>query len=134
MNDFFGFNLNGYFIERMFFFYDVIEGVFVEIVFFDVIYGGFLVCNISVVSKMGINEVYGIVFYDYGSDSLCGDLFEGDDVNLGFYIEKCYGFSVGVLLIEDMLFIFVVYEKFEGVNIFDCGVIGIGVINEVVIL
>ena len=133
MNDLFGLNSNGYPTERMPFSYDAIEGVSVEIAPFDVIYGGFSACNISAVSKTGTNEVHGTAFYDYGSDSLRGDSLEGDDIRLGSYTEKRYGFSVGAPLIEDTLFIFAAYEKLEGANTFDRGAIGTGAINEVAI-
>eukprot|EP01093_Parvamoeba_rugata_P017313 TRINITY_DN68_c0_g2_i3.p2 TRINITY_DN68_c0_g2~~TRINITY_DN68_c0_g2_i3.p2 ORF type:complete len:1008 (+),score=276.80 TRINITY_DN68_c0_g2_i3:77174-80197(+) len=131
MNDLFGLNSNGYPTERMPFSYDAIEGVSVEIAPFDVIYGGFSACNISAVSKTGTNEVHGSAFYDYGSDSLRGDSLEGDDVNLGSYTEKRYGFTFGAPLIKDKLFIFAAYEKLEGANTFDRGAIGSGAINEV---
>jgi len=131
MNDLFGLNSNGYPTERMPFSYDAIEGVSVEIAPFDVIYGGFSACNISAVSKTGTNEVHGTAFYDYGSDSLRGDSLEGDDIRLGSYTEKRYGFSVGAPLIEDTLFIFAAYEKLEGANTFDRGALGTGAINEV---
>ncbi|MEL7387686.1 MAG: TonB-dependent receptor [Pseudomonadota bacterium] len=131
MNDLFGLNSNGYPTERMPFSFDAIEGVSVEIAPFDVIYGGFSACNISAVSKTGTNEVHGSAFYDYGSDSLRGDSLEGDDINLGAYTEKRYGFSVGAPLIKDKLFIFAAYEKLEGANTFDRGAIGSGAINEV---
>ncbi|MEP4888411.1 MAG: TonB-dependent receptor [Aliiglaciecola sp.] len=131
MNDLFGLNSNGYPTERMPFSYDAIEGVAVEIAPFDVIYGGFSACNISAVSKTGTNEVHGTAFYDYGSNDLRGDSLEGEDVNIGDYSEKRYGFSIGAPLIKDTLFIFAAYEKLEGANIFDRGVIGSGSINEV---
>lgn len=131
MNDLFGLNSNGYPTERMPFSYDAIEGVAVEIAPFDVIYGGFSACNISAVSKTGTNEVHGSAFYDYGSDDLRGDSLEGDDVNIGNYTEKRYGFTIGAPLIEDTLFIFAAYEKLEGANLFDRGVAGAGAINDV---
>jgi len=108
MNDLFGLNSNGYPTERMPFSFDAIEGVSVEIAPFDVIYGGFSACNISAVSKTGTNEVHGSAFYDYGSDSLRGDSLEGDDINLGSYTEKRYGFTVGAPLIKDKLHLTVV--------------------------
>lgn len=131
MNDLFGLNSNGYPTERMPFSFDAIEGVSVEIAPFDVIYGGFSACNISAVSKTGTNEVHGSAFFDYGSDSLRGDSLEGEDINLGSYTEKRYGFTVGAPLIEDTLFVFAAYEKLEGANTFDRGAIGSGAINEV---
>ena len=131
MNDLFGLNSNGYPTERMPFSFDAIAGVSVEIAPFDVIYGGFSACNISAVSKTGTNEVHGSAFYDFGSDSLRGDSLEGDDITLGDYTEKRYGFTVGAPLIKDKLFIFAAYEKLEGANTFDRGAIGSGAINEV---
>jgi hypothetical protein len=131
MNDSFGLNSNGYPTERMPFSFDAIQGVAVEIAPFDVIYGGFSACNISAVSKTGTNEVHGTAFYDYGSNDLKGDSLEGDDVNIGDYTEKRYGFSVGAPLIKDTLFIFAAYEKLEGANLFDRGAIGSGAVNEV---
>ncbi len=131
MNDLFGLNSNGYPTERMPFSFDAIAGVSVEIAPFDVIYGGFSACNISAVSKTGTNEVHGSAFYDFGSDSLRGDSLEGDDITLGGYTEKRYGFTVGAPLIKDKLFIFAAYEKLEGANTFDRGAIGSGAINEI---
>ncbi len=133
MNDLFGLNSNGYPTERMPFSFDAIEGVSVEIAPFDVIYGGFSACNISAVSKTGTNEVHGTAFYDFGSDSLKGDSLEGEDITLGSYTERRYGFSVGAPIIKDKLFIFAAYEKLEGANTFDRGAIGSGAINEVAI-
>lgn len=129
LNDNFGFNLNGYLIESILFLYDVIEQVVVELVFFDVEYGGFIVCNINVVIKFGINEVYGFVFYDFIFDLFKGDLIEGNDIDNGNYIEKCYGFIVGLLLISDKLFLFGVYEKKEGVCLYDY--VGLVCVSEV---
>lgn len=45
-----------------------------------------------------------------------GDKIEGEDYDNGDYIEKCYGFNVGLLLIKDNFFLFIFYEKVEGVK------------------
>lgn len=121
MNDLFGLNSNGYPTENMPFSFDAIESVAVEIAPFDVIYGGFSACNISAVSKTGTNEIHGSAFVDYSSDSLRGDSLEGDDINLGSYTDKRYGFTIGAPLIKDTLFIFAAYEKSDGANLFDRG-------------
>ncbi|GGD48876.1 TonB-dependent receptor [Lacimicrobium alkaliphilum] len=131
MNDLFGLNSNGYPTERMPFSFDAIEGVSVQIAPFDVIYGGFSACNISAVSKTGTNEVHGTAFYDYGSNDLKGDSLEGDDINIGDYTEKRYGFTIGAPIIKDTLFIFAAYEKLDGANLFDRGVAGSGAVNEI---
>ena len=121
MNDNFGLNSNGYPTERMPFPYDAIEQVAVELAPFDVNYGGFTACNINAVTKSGTNEFHGSVFYDYTDDSLTGDQLEGDDINLGTFEEKRYGFTFGGPIIEDRLFFFAAYEKLEGANIFPRG-------------
>jgi len=131
MNDSFGLGSNGYPTIRMPFSYDAIEQVTVEIAPFDVIYSGFTGCNINAVTKQGTNEIHGGVFYDYGSDSLQGDSLEGDDISSPNFSDKRYGVHVGFPLIEDTLFGFVSYEKYEGNSLFTRGVIGSGAINEV---
>lgn len=117
MNDNFGLNSNGYPTVRIPFSYDAIDQVAVELAPFDVQYGGFTSCNINAVTKSGGNEVHGSVFMDYTSDSLKGDSLEGDDINLGSFDEKRYGFNVGLPLIEDKLFLFAAYEKLDGAQI-----------------
>ncbi|ALS97465.1 TonB-dependent receptor [Lacimicrobium alkaliphilum] len=131
MNDSFGLGSNGYPTVRMPFSYDAIEQVSVEIAPFDVIYTGFTGCNINAVTKSGTNSVKGGFFYDYGSDSLQGDELEGDKINVPDNSDKRYGFNVGFPILEDKLFAFVSYEKYEGNSIFTRGAIGSGAINEV---
>lgn len=121
MNDNFGLNSNGFPTERMPFPYDAIDQIAVELAPFDVMYGLFTACNINAVTKSGTNEFHGSLFYDYTDDSLTGDQLEGDDINLGSFEEKRYGFSVGGPIIQDRLFFFAAYEKLEGVNVFDRG-------------
>src|SRR5690554_1389032 len=84
-------------------------------------YGLFTACNINAVTKSGTNEFHGGVFYDYTDDSLTGDELEGDQINIGAFEEKRYGFSIGGPIIKDRLFFFAAYEKLEGVNVFDRG-------------
>lgn len=121
MNDNFGLNNNGYPTERMPFSYDAIQQVAVEFAPFDVKYGGFTACNINAVTKSGSNEVKGSVFYDYTNDSLRGDKLEGTKLPSTAFSEKRYGFNVGGALIQDKLFFFGAYEKYEGVSNFTRG-------------
>ncbi|RUO80379.1 TonB-dependent receptor [Idiomarina tyrosinivorans] len=121
LNDNFGLNSNGYPTERMPFSFDAIEQVSVEFAPFDVKYGGFTACNINAVTKSGSNEWSGSVFYDFTSDALRGDKIEDTDIDNGNYTEKRYGFTVGGALLEDKLFFFGSYEKFEGVSNFTRG-------------
>jgi outer membrane receptor for ferrienterochelin and colicin len=131
LNDSFGLGSSGYPTVRMPFSYDAIEQVSVEIAPFDVVYTGFTGCNINAVTKSGTNSIKGGVFFDYGSDALQGDSLEGDKINVPSNSDKRYGFNIGVPLIEDKLFAFVSYEKYEGNSIFTRGTIGSGAINEV---
>lgn len=119
LNDNFGLNSNGYPTESIPFSYDAIEQVAVELAPFDVEYGGFTACNINAVTKSGTNEVHGSAFYDFTSDSFKGDSIEGNDIDNGNYTEKRYGFTVGLPLISDKLFLFGAYEKKEGVRLHD---------------
>lgn len=117
LNDNFGLNSNGYPTESIPFSYDAIEQVAVELAPFDVEYGGFTACNINAVTKAGTNEIHGSAFYDFTSDSLKGDSIDGVDIDNGNYTEKRYGFTVGMPLIKDNLFLFGAYEKKEGVRL-----------------
>lgn len=121
MNDNFGLNSNGYPTERMPFSYDAIQQVAVEFAPFDVKYGGFTACNINAVTKSGENEFKGSVFYDYTNQSLQGDKLEGTSLNQDDFNEKRYGLNMGGALVEDKLFVFAAYEKYEGADTFTRG-------------
>lgn len=118
ISDSFGLNSSGYPTERMPFSIDAIEQVSVELAPFDVQYGFFTACNINAVTKSGSNEFHGRVFVDYTDDGLTGDETDGIARNLGKFNEKRYGVSLGGPIIEDTLFFFAAYEKFEGANVF----------------
>lgn len=124
LNDNFGLNSNGYPTERMPFSYDAIQQVAVQFAPFDAKFGGFTACNINAVTKSGENEVYGGVFYDVTNESLKGDSLYGVDIDNGDFEEKRYGFNVGVPLIQDTLFLFGAYEKFEGTSQFNYPALG----------
>jgi outer membrane receptor for ferrienterochelin and colicin len=131
LNDGFGLNSNGYPTQRMPFPYDAISSVAVEMAPMSVVYGGFSACNINAVTKTGRNEIYGSAFFDYGSDELRGDKLEGDSIAQQDYSETRYGFELGGALIEDKLFFYGAYEKYEGADLNNRGAIGSGAVNEV---
>ena len=133
MNDSFGLNANGYPTERQPFPYDAIEQVSVELAPFDAKYGGFTACNINAVTKSGSNEWSGTFYWDYVSDSFRGDSLEGDDIESGEFDETRYSLGFGGPIIQDTLFFYATYQKLEGVNLFDRGVIGSGAVNEVAV-
>ncbi|MBI1360722.1 MAG: TonB-dependent receptor plug domain-containing protein [Alphaproteobacteria bacterium] len=118
LNDDFGLNSNGYPTERMPFSYDAIQQVSVELAPFDVMYGQFTACTINAVTKSGGNNFHGGAFFDYTSDNLTGKNTDGIKRDLGNFDEKRYGLNIGGPIIQDKLFFFAAYEKFEGANIF----------------
>lgn len=130
MNDNFGLNDNGYPTVRAPFSFDAIDQVAVELAPFDVKYGGFTSCNFNAVTKSGENEIHGRVFMDYTNDSMKGDKVEGDKLDNGNFDEKRYGFSVGLPMIEDKLFLFTSYEKLEGAQIFEYPKLGDAVTQD----
>ena len=111
--------------------YDAISSVAVEMAPMSVVYGGFSACNINAVTKTGRNEIYGSVFFDYGSDDFRGDKLEGDKIAQQDYEETRYGFELGGALIEDQLFFYGAYEKYNGADLNNRGAIGSGAVNEV---
>ncbi|MEE3018169.1 MAG: TonB-dependent receptor, partial [Pseudomonadota bacterium] len=131
LNDGFGLNSNGYPTQRMPFPYDAISSVAVEMAPMSVVYGGFSACNINAVTKTGRNEIYGSVFFDYGSDDFRGDKLEGDKIAQQDYEETRYGFELGGALIEDQLFFYGAYEKYNGADLNNRGAVGSGAVNEV---
>lgn len=133
LNDGFGLNSNGYPTQRMPFPFDAISSVAVELAPMSVVYGGFSACNVNAVTKTGSNEIFGSLFFDYGSDSLRGDKLEGDTIESQSYEETRYGFEIGGAILEDNLFFYGAYEKYDGVDLNDRGAIGSGAVNEVLI-
>jgi len=133
LNDGFGLNSNGYPTQRMPFPFDAISSVAVEMAPMSVIYGGFSACNINAVTKSGSNELFGSVFMDYTDDNMQGDKLEGDSIQVTDYDETRYGFELGGAIIEDKLFFYGAYEKYEGVDFNDRGAIGSGAVNEVLV-
>ncbi|WP_246261419.1 TonB-dependent receptor [Alteromonas ponticola] len=115
-NDDFGLNKNGYPGRRTPISLDAIEQLSVNIAPFDVTYGDFQGGNVNIVTKSGTNEFHGSAFYFRSDDSLIGDESEGQDLNIGEFKEDTYGFSIGGPILEDKLFFFASYEKFEATS------------------
>jgi outer membrane receptor for ferrienterochelin and colicin len=131
LNDGFGLNSNGYPTERMPFPFDAISQVSVELAPYDVQYGGFTACNINAVTKSGSNTLSGSVFFDYTDNNMRGSTIEGADVFVPAFDETRYGFTLGGPIIEDKLFLFGAYERYEGQNLFFRGPQGSGAVNEI---
>ncbi|RKQ71132.1 carboxypeptidase family protein [Litorimonas taeanensis] len=118
LNDNFGLNSNGYPTERIPYSFDAIEQVSVELSPIDVEYGAFTACSVNAVTKSGTNEIHGKAFFDYATSSLKGDKAGDLEVSNDGFEEKRYGFSLGLPVIKDKLFLFGAYEKQEGSNLF----------------
>ena len=115
-NDDFGLNKNGYPGRRSPISLDAIEQISVNIAPYDVTYGDFQGGNINVVTKSGTNEFEGSVYYYRSDDGMIGDKSESQDQNIGEFSEDTYGFTFGGPIIEDKLFFFASYEKFEATS------------------
>lgn len=112
-NDDFGLNKNGYPGRRSPISLDAIEQLSVNIAPFDVTYGSFQGSNVNVVTKSGTNEFHGSAFYYRSDDSFIGDESDGEEVDVGEFTEDTYGFSLGGPILQDKLFFFTSYEKYE---------------------
>jgi hypothetical protein len=111
-NDDFGLNNSGYVSNRSPISLDAVEQVSVLTTPWDVQYSGFQGGVINVVTRSGTNEFSGSAYYYYGDDSLAGDKTRDRNVNLTFE-EKTYGATFGGPIIQDKLFFFLNYEKFD---------------------
>jgi hypothetical protein len=131
-NDEFGLNGNGYPTQRSPISLDAVEAVNVSAAPFSVINNGFIGGSINAVTKSGGNTFFGSAFYEMSDDSLLGDRFYGYDQtpgpvgnrNLGYghrrvlpynrvFEETTWGATLGGPIIQDTLFFFLSYEKFE---------------------
>jgi len=128
MNDRFGLNANGYPTQGSPISYDAIESLSVQTAPFDVEYNGFTGGTINAVTKSGTNELHGSVGYYNTSDSLIGDKNGDDNFNFTFK-EETFVATLGGAIIEDKLFFFVAYDKFEETAPLDNGPVGSGAVN-----
>ncbi|GAB4191313.1 MAG: TonB-dependent receptor [Wenzhouxiangellaceae bacterium] len=117
-NDNFGLNKNGYPTRRAPISLDAIEALSVNITPFEVTYGSFLGGNINVVTKSGTNEFHGTGFFNYTDEGLTGSTSKGERLPVGDFEEKTWGFSLGGPIIQDKLFFFANYEKFDTTRAF----------------
>jgi len=112
-NDNFGLSKNASATQRTPISIDAIEAINVNVAPYDVTYGGFIGGNINIVTKSGTNEFHGGVFAFTTDDSWTGNESKGQNLGIGDFEEDTWGFTVGGPIIQDKLFFFVNYEKFE---------------------
>jgi hypothetical protein len=123
-NDDFGLNGNGYPTQRSPISIDAIEQVSVETTPFSARNGGFSGGQINAVTKSGTNEFHGSLSWEKDSDSWAGtpkdpaweddlnDPNDSPDIDLDFE-STTYAATLGGPIIEDKLFFFASYEKFD---------------------
>jgi len=125
LNDDFGLNGNGYPTQRNPFPLDALDQVSVSVAPINAKSSGFTGGNVDAVFKSGTNELHGSVFYEKLSSDWAGTPKDssGNDLELDFE-EKNYGASFGAPIIQDKLFFFGAYEKFESPQQLEYGVGG----------
>lgn len=118
-NDDFGLNGSGYATNRSPISLDAVQSLSVLTSPYDTQYSGFQGGAINVVTKSGTNEFHGSGYYYYNDDSMAGSktkdrtgLTPYKTIRLAFE-EKSYGGTFGGPIIQDKLFFFANYEKFE---------------------
>lgn len=121
-NDEFGLNNNGYPTQRSPISLDSVQSVNVSAAPFSVINNGFIGGSINAVTKSGTNTFSGSAFYEKSDDSLLGSRYWGYSGNDGIrrhreynrvFDEKTWGATLGGPIIQDTLFFFLSYEKYE---------------------
>ncbi len=118
-NDDFGLNGSGYATNRSPISLDAVQSLSVLTSPYDTQYSGFQGGAINVVTKSGTNEFHGSAYYYYNDDTMAGSktkdrsgLTPYKTIRLDFE-EKSYGGTFGGPIIQDKLFFFANYEKFE---------------------
>jgi outer membrane receptor for ferrienterochelin and colicin len=112
-NDDFGLNNNGYPTQRSPVSLDAVEAIQVSVAPYSVVNNGFLGGSINVVTRSGTNDFHGSAYYEKTGRDLQGTTIRGAPVGAEFS-EKTYGATLGGPIIQDKLFFFGAYEKFEG--------------------
>jgi len=120
-NDEFGLNGNGYPTQRSPISLDAVGAVNVSAAPFSVINNGFIGGSINAVTKSGTNNFSGSAFFEKSDDSMLGDRYWGYGSD-GYrrhreynrvFDEQTWGATLGGPIIQDKLFFFLSYEKFE---------------------
>ena len=113
-NDDFGLNGNGYPTQRSPISIDAVEQVSVETTPYSVRNGGFSGGQINAVTKSGTNEFHGSLAFEQEDDAWAGTPTnpDGEDINLDFE-STTYSATLGGPIIEDKLFFFLSFEKYD---------------------
>jgi len=130
-SDDFGLEYGGYPGVRSPISLDSVEQVNVSVVDFDVRDSGSTAGNVNVVTKSGTNEFSGSAYGYQMGDSWVGDQIEDQSVTIGEFDEETVGYTFGGPVIEDKLFFFINYDKFEKTEPGVWGAKGSGALREV---
>jgi len=130
-SDDFGLEYGGYPGVRSPISLDSVEQVNVSVVDFDVRDSGSTAGNVNVVTKSGTNEFSGSMYGYQMGDSWVGDQIEDQSVTIGEFDEETVGYTFGGPVIEDKLFFFINYDKFEKTEPGVWGAKGSGALREV---
>jgi outer membrane receptor for ferrienterochelin and colicin len=130
-NDDFGLNGNGYPTQRSPISIDAVEQVSVETTPYSVKNGGFSGGQINVVTKSGTNDFHGSFFFEKESDDWAGTPknIDGEDIPLEFESTTFAG-TLGGPIIQDKLFFFASYEKYDQPTSVEWGPAGSGQGND----
>jgi hypothetical protein len=128
LNDRFGLNANGYPTQRSPISFDAIESLSIQTAPFDVEYNGFTGGTVNVVTKSGTNQFGGSIGYYSTDDSMIGDKNRDDDFDFTFEEESLVA-TFGGPIIQDKLFFFVAYDKYEEIAPLEDGPAGSGALN-----
>ncbi|MDP2560532.1 TonB-dependent receptor [Psychrobium sp. 1_MG-2023] len=133
-NDDFGLNGGGYPTQRSPIPFDALDQVTVDVAPFNAGVSGFSGALINSVFKSGTNEFKGGFFYETLNDDMAGTpetVKNGKRVEVPQpFDETTYGVSLGGPLIEDTLFFFTSYEKYDAPKSVEWGPAGSGTPNE----
>lgn len=119
LNDDFGLNNNGYPTQRNPFPLDALDQVTVSVAPTHAKSSGFTGGSVDAVFKSGTNEFHGDFFFEKSNDSMAGTPeHDGEEIEIDFE-EENYGFTLGGPIVEDKLFFFMAYEKFESPQVLE---------------
>jgi hypothetical protein len=112
--DAFGLNLSGNLARFTFPIpFDTVAAAAVEFAPVSVEYGQFSGCNVNVVTKSGENDWHGSGFYLFNNDGMTGSDVDGAAFDQGKFERENYGFDFSGPIIQDKLFFYTAYEKFD---------------------
>lgn len=124
-NDDFGLNANGYPTQRSPISSDAVQAMSVNLAPYSVLYNDFQGANINVVTKSGTNDFHGTLLGEYSDQDFIGDKANGKPFT-NIFKEKTWAATLGGPIIQDRLFFFLSYEKFEAERGSIAGPVGSG--------